>query len=152
MGSKQAIFLVIFNSLQIVFGSAANMLEILFFSKNRHVYNSVSDKLTLNLAIADFVALTTHLPWRTYLLHIQRRTADSKYYTSLFVFRIFNTGNAIVLIGIDRFIYSDYSTVEISCFSGWQGISTWSNISLGYSISVGYWSLSELQRHTTRYP
>ena len=33
MGSKQAIFLVIFNSLQIVFGSAANMLEILFFSK-----------------------------------------------------------------------------------------------------------------------
>ena len=104
MGSKQAIFLVIFNSLQIVFGSAANMLEILFFSKNRHVYNSVSDKLTLNLAIADFVALTTYLPWRTYLLHIQRRTADSKYYTSLFVFCIFNTGNAIVLIGIDRFI------------------------------------------------
>ena len=46
MGSKQAIFLVIFNSLQIVFGSAAYMLEILFFSKNRHVYNSVSDKLT----------------------------------------------------------------------------------------------------------
>ena len=104
MESKQATFLVVFNSLQIILGTAANMFEMLFFLKNQHVCKSISDKLTLNLAIADFVALTTYLPWRTYLLHIQRKTNHFKYYTSLFVFCIFNTGNAIVLIGIDRFI------------------------------------------------
>ena len=102
--SNESTFLVIFNSLQIVFGSAANVFEIFLLLKNRHVYKSVSDKLTLNLAIADFVALTTYLPWRTYLLHIRRTTRNYKYYTSLFVFCIFTTGNAIVLIGIDRFI------------------------------------------------
>ena len=104
LSSKESTFLVIFNSLQIILGSAANMFEILFFLKNRHVYKSVSDKLTLNLAIADFVALTTYLPWRTYLLHIRRTTRNYKYYTSLFVFCIFTTGNAIVLVGIDRFM------------------------------------------------
>ena len=102
--SKEATFLVIFNSLQIVFGSIANVFEIIFFLTKRHQHNSVSDKLTLNLAVADFVALTTYLPWRTYLLHIRRTTNDSKYYTSLFVFCILNTGNAILVIGIDRFI------------------------------------------------
>ena len=104
MESKQATFLVVFNSLQIIFGTAANMFEMLFFLKNQHLCKSISDKLTLNLAIADFVALTTYLPWRTYLLHIQGKTNHYEYYTSLFVFCIFNTGNAIVLIGIDRFI------------------------------------------------
>jgi hypothetical protein len=46
---------------------------------------------------------TTVCP-RTYLLHIRRTTDDYQYYTSLFVFGVFNTGNAILLIGIDRFI------------------------------------------------
>ena len=104
MDSNVAIFLVIFNSLQIIFGSIANIFEIIFFLTKRHQHNSVSDKLTLNLAVADFVALTTYLPWRTYLLHIRRTTDDYQYYTSLFVFCVFNTGNAILLIGIDRFI------------------------------------------------
>ena len=104
MDSNEATFLVIFNSLQIIFGSIANLFEIIFFLRKKHEHHSVSDKLTLNLAVADFVALTTYLPWRTHLLHIQRRTEDYKYYTSLFVFCIFNTGNAIVLISIDRFI------------------------------------------------
>ena len=102
--SNEATFLVIFNSLQIIFGSIANLFEIIFFLRKRHEHHSVSDKLTLNLAVADFVALTTYLPWRTHLLHIRRRTDDYKYYTSLFVFCIFNTGNAILLISIDRFI------------------------------------------------
>jgi hypothetical protein len=104
MDSNEATFLVIFNSLQIIFGSIANLFEIIFFLRKKHEHHSVSDKLTLNLAVADFVALTTYLPWRTHLLHIQRRTDDYKYYTSLFVFCIFNTGNAILLISIDRFI------------------------------------------------
>jgi hypothetical protein len=104
MDSSAATFLVIFNSLQIIFGSIANIFEIVFFLRKRHEHHSASDKLTLNLAVADFVALTTYLPWRTHLLHIRRTTEDYKYYTSLFVFCIFNTGNAILLIGIDRFI------------------------------------------------
>ena len=104
LSSAEATFLVVFNSLQIIFGSVANVIEIFFFLRKRHEHDSVSDKLTLNLAVADFVALTTYLPWRTYLLHIRRATENYKYYTSLFVFCIFNTGNAILLIGIDRFI------------------------------------------------
>jgi hypothetical protein len=104
LSSEEATCLVIFNSLQIIFGSIANVFEILFFLRKRHEHDSVSDKLTLNLAVADLVALTTYLPWRTHLLHIRKTTEDYKYYTSLFVFCIFNTGNAILLIGVDRFV------------------------------------------------
>ena len=50
MESKQAAFLVVFNSLQIILGVAANLFEMLFFLKNQHLCKSISDKLTLNLA------------------------------------------------------------------------------------------------------
>ena len=102
LNSREMAFLVTFNSLQIIFGSLANLFEVLFFLRKKS--DDVSEKLTLNLAVADFVAVTTYLPWRTYLLHIQKTTGNAKYYTSLFVFCIFNTGNAILLIGFDRFI------------------------------------------------
>ena len=104
MDSNEATFLVILNSCQIIFGSIANAFEIVFFLLKRYEHHNASDKLTLNLAVADFLAITTYLPWKTYLLHIRARTEHYKYYTSLFVFGIFNTGNAILLIAIDRFI------------------------------------------------
>ena len=104
MDSSKATFLVILNSFQIIFGSIANVVEIVFFLRKRYEHHNASDKLTLNLAVADFLAITTYLPWRTYLLHIRRTSEHYMYYTSLFVFGIFNTGNAILLIAIERFI------------------------------------------------
>ncbi|XP_028409557.1 alpha-1A adrenergic receptor-like [Dendronephthya gigantea] len=140
LGSNEAAFLVTFNSLQIIFGSAANLLEIIFFLRRRHLHLSVSDKLTLNLAVADLVSLTTYLPWRTYLLHIRRATRDYQYYTSLFVFCIFNTGNAIVLMSVDRFVaiirplrYHSLATGKVV----WFGVSlSWS---IAFTLSTGHY-------------
>ena len=63
-----------------------------------------SDKLTLNLAISDFFALTTYLPWRTHLLLLREKTEQYAAFTSLFVVCIFSTGNAVLFIGFDRFV------------------------------------------------
>ena len=139
VGLKETTFLVVFNSLQIIFGSAANVFEIIFLLRKRHKHNSVSDKLTLNLAIADFLALTTYVPWRTYLLHIRRTTEDYKYYTSLFVFCIFNTGNAVLLVGIDRFVAITRPLKYNMLFTGkvvWFGVAVaWGTAAL---LSVGH--------------
>ena len=140
LGSTEATFLVIFNSLQIIFGSAANLLEIIFFLRRRHEHLSVSDKLTVNLAVADFVSLTTYLPWRTYLLHIRRTTRDYQYYTSLFVFCIFNTGNAIILMTVDRFVAIIRPLRYHSLVTGkvvWFGVSlSWS---MAFALSTGHY-------------
>ena len=100
--SAESIFLVCFTSAQCVIGSIANAVAICYFlSMRKHTY-SPSDKLTLNLALADFVALTTYVPWRAYLLYLRRTTKNSAYYTSLFVACLFCTGNAVLLMALTR--------------------------------------------------
>lgn len=140
LSSEETIFLVVFNSLQIVLGSTANMLEIIFFLRKRWQHNNVSDRLTLNLALADFVALTTYLPWRTYVIYLRRPTQNSKFYTSLFVFCIFNTGNAIILIALDRFIAITRSLRYHALVTGkalWFGVTlAWSTALL---LGVGHY-------------
>lgn len=99
--SAESIFLVSFTSAQCVIGSIANAVAICYFSTRQN--HSPSDKLTLNLALADFVALTTYVPWRAYLLHLRQKTKNSAYYTSLFVACLFCTGNAVLLMALTRF-------------------------------------------------
>ena len=89
---------MIFTLMQSVIGSTANAIEIIFLWSKRHRYQATSDYLTLNLALADFVALTTYVPWRAYILSLREATGDFKYFTSLFVARIFCTGKAVLLM------------------------------------------------------
>ncbi len=98
----ESIFLVCFTSVQCVIGSVANAVVIGYFISRRKHSCKPSDKLTLNLALADFVALTTYVPWRAYLLYLRQKTKHSPYYTSLFVACIFSTGNAVLLMALTR--------------------------------------------------
>ena len=102
--SQQSTWLAIFTSTQIVIGGTVNLCVIAYFLFFYHrKQRTASDKLTLNLAISDFIALTTYLPWRTYVLILQRGTENAYIYTSLYVLGIFATGNAIICIALDRF-------------------------------------------------
>ena len=102
--SQQSTWLAIFTSTQIVIGGVVNLCVIayfLFFYRRKQ--RTASDKLTLSLAISDFVALATYLPWRTHVLILRRGTENAYIYTSLYVLGIFATGNAIICIALDRF-------------------------------------------------
>ena len=103
LSSRDSTSLAIFTSLQILIGTTANICVIIYFLVFRHsAQRTASDKLTLNLAISDFFALTTYLPWRTYLLILRESTEHKNIYASLFVVCIFATGNAILVIALDR--------------------------------------------------
>ena len=105
LSSAEATFLVIFTSMQCVVGSIANAIALFFLWSKRYEYKTSSDKLMFNMALADFVALTTYVPWRAYLLNLREvDTENTKYYTSLFVVCIFCTGNAVLLIAFERFV------------------------------------------------
>ncbi len=85
-------------------GTTANLCVIVYFLVSRYgKQRTSSDKLTLNLAISDFIALATYLPWRTHLVISREATEYAPIYTSLFVVAIFETGNAIICIALDRF-------------------------------------------------
>ena len=102
--SQQSTWLAIFTSTQIVIGGTVNLFIIAYFLFFYHrKQRMASDKLTLNLAISDFIALATYLPWRTHVLILRRGTENAYIYTSLCVLGIFATGNAIICIALDRF-------------------------------------------------
>ena len=102
--SQQSTWLAIFTSTQILIGGTVNLCVIAYFLFFYHrKQRTASDKLNLNLAISDFIALTTYLPWRTYVLFLRRRTENAYIYTTLYVLGIFATGNAITCIALDRF-------------------------------------------------
>ena len=104
LGSKVATFLAVFTATQSVVGCVTNAIVLLYFLLTRKSLKTTADKLILNLVLADFIALSTYVPWRSYLLILRAVTKHYKIYTSLFVTCIFSTGNAILLIGLDRFI------------------------------------------------
>ncbi|XP_028409508.1 histamine H2 receptor-like [Dendronephthya gigantea] len=104
LSSNVATFLGVFTASQSVVGCITNTLVLLYFLLSRRSLSETADKLILNLCIADFFALVTYVPWRSYLLFLRTTTGNFKIYTSLFVVCIFSTGNAILLIGFDRFI------------------------------------------------
>ena len=96
-------FLVSFASLQVIFGSTANFLVIILFTTKQELRRRNSDTLIRNLALADFISLTTFLPWNIYLTHIGRQEY-MKYFTSLNTFCLFLSGAAVLTIAVDKFI------------------------------------------------
>ena len=104
LSSNAATSLGVFTASQSVVGCITITIVLLYFFLTRRSLKATADKLILNLFIADFVALATYVPWRSYLLFLRTKTKDSEIYTSLFVVCIFSTGNAVLLIGFDRFV------------------------------------------------
>ena len=99
-------FLVIFCSIQILIGSIANFVVIVTISVSRQLRQRSEDRLILNLAITDFVSLTTLLPWHIYLLtqpQIDITGTSFIGYTTLKVLLIITAGNTILSLAIDRF-------------------------------------------------
>ncbi len=104
LSSKVATFLAVFTATQSVVGCITNAIVLFYLLLTRRSPKTTADKLILNLTIADFIALSTYVPWRSYILIGRVVTKLSRIYTSLFVTCIFSTGNAILLIGLDRFV------------------------------------------------
>jgi hypothetical protein len=104
LSSQHSKWLVVFTSSQILVGTTANLCVIIYFLVSRQRKRiTASDKMILNLAISDFIALTTYLPWRTHHLMSRERSEHIRVYASLLVVCIFSTGNAILCIAFDRF-------------------------------------------------
>ena len=103
MSDMEVNFLVSFASLQVIVGSTANFLVIILFPTKRELRRRNSDTLIRNLALADFISLTTFLPWNIYLTHIGRQEY-MKYFTSLNTFCLFLSGAAVLTIAVDKFI------------------------------------------------
>ena len=103
MSDREVNFLISFASLQVIVGSTANFLVIILFATRRELRRRSSDMMIVNLALADFISLTTFLPWNIYLTHVGR-VEDTKYYTSLNTFCLFLSGTAVLTIAVDKFI------------------------------------------------
>jgi hypothetical protein len=153
LSSKIATFLAVFTATQSVVGCITNAIVLLYFLLTRRSPKTTADKLILNLTIADFIALSTYVPWRSYILIGRVVTKLSRIYTSLFVTCIFSTGNAILLIGLDRFIAVVWPLrykVLITCKLFWIAIiAAWLSAILlgvghGFSYSLGIHNEYEL--------
>ena len=99
-------FLVIFCSIQILIGSIANFVVIVTISVSRQLRQRSEDRLILNLAITDFVCLTTLLPWHIYLLtQLQIDITGTSFigYITLKVLLIITAANTILSLAVDRF-------------------------------------------------
>ena len=98
-------FLLFFNSLEIIVGVLSNSFIIIVFLFVSEMRKRPSDLLILNLAIADFILLTTFQPWLTII--IGQNSIKKQYY---FFYEALNgfvqlaSGHAVLLIASDRFI------------------------------------------------
>lgn len=92
-----------FASLQVVIGSTANFLVIILFAIRAELQRKNSDLLILHLSVADFISLTTFLPWNIYLTNTGR-SEYREYYTSLNTFCLFLSGTAVLTVAVDKFV------------------------------------------------
>ena len=92
-----------FASVQVIVGSMANLLVIILFAARRELRRKNSDLLILHLALADFISLTTFLPWNIYLTNLGRGEY-SEFYTSLNTFCLFLSGTAVLTVAVDKFV------------------------------------------------
>ena len=90
-------------SLQVIVGSTANFVVILLFATRSELRRKNSDLLILHLAIADFLSLTTFLPWNIYLTKLGKGEY-TEYYTSLNTFCLFLSGMAVLTVAVDKYI------------------------------------------------
>ena len=95
--------LMSFASVQVIVGSIANFLVIILFATRHELRRRNSDLLILHLASADFISLTTFLPWNIYLTNVGRGEY-AEYYTSLNTFCLFLSGTAVLTVAVDKFV------------------------------------------------
>ena len=98
---------VLFSSVQIIIGSTANAVVIVTIFVSRQLRQRSEDRLILNLAITNFLSLTTVLPWSIHI-NIQQlnnvNLAIFSYYCALIALVATTESNTILCIVIDRFV------------------------------------------------
>lgn len=105
LGNSEATFLLVFNSLEIIVGAAANCFVIAIFSWAKKMRKWPSDLLLLNLAIADVILLTAFQPWLASIINENRIGKKHYYfYEGLNTFVQKASGHAVFLIAFDRFL------------------------------------------------
>ena len=103
--NSEMLFLLVFNSLEIIFGALSNCFVISVFLLANEMRKRPSDLLIFNLATADLILLTAFQPWLTIMIH--QNSIASKYYffyEGLNTFVQLASGHAVLLIACDRFI------------------------------------------------
>ena len=105
LNNSEVLFLVVFNSLEIIVGALSNCFVILTFLLASEMRKRPSDLLVLNLATADLIVLTAFQPWLTSI--ISDKSIGVKYYffyEGLNSFVQLASGHAVFLIALDRFL------------------------------------------------
>ena len=95
-----------FSSLQIIIGSIANTVVIVTIFVSRQLRQRSEDRLILNLAIANFLFLTTLLPWSMHVKIQQPNNVDQANFldTVIGLFASMTESNTILCLTIDRFV------------------------------------------------
>ena len=88
---------------QIAIGATANALVIIAFIVKRQLRRTPSDILLLNLAVADFFALTIYLPWHAFWLVQRFSLKQFEILSSLNIMSVICSSFSVVAIAIDRF-------------------------------------------------
>jgi hypothetical protein len=98
-------FLIVLTSVQVLVGSTANFMVIFTIVRSRELTKRSEDRLILNLGLADFLALTTFLPWHIFLLWQGKISVKvQRSYEALNSLVVYYGGNAVMAIALDRFI------------------------------------------------
>ena len=105
LSREEVVFLLVFNSFEIIVGTLSNFFNILVFLFASEMRKRPSDLLIFNLATADLILLTTFQPWLTSI--ISEKYLEEKYYSfyeGINSFVQLGSGHAVLLIALDRFI------------------------------------------------
>ena len=68
LSREEVVFLLVFNSFEIIVGTLSNIFNILVFLFASEMRKRPSDLLIFNLATADLILLTTFQPWLTSII------------------------------------------------------------------------------------
>ena len=105
IGESATVILIAFTSIQVLVGSTANFIVIFTILRSRELTKRSEDRLILNLALADFLTLTTFMPLHSYILWQGQITmAVQRRYEALNSLVLYYGGNAVMAIACDRFI------------------------------------------------
>ena len=102
---SEVMFLLVFNSLEIIIGTSSNAFIIVMCLLTSKMRKRPSDSLIFNLATADLILLTTFQLWLTCILS-EKYLAGKYYffYEGLNSFVQHGSSHSVFLIALDRFI------------------------------------------------
>ena len=105
INESSSVFLIVLTCLQVILGSVANFIVIFIILKSRELTKRSEDRLILNLAFADFLALTTFVPLHIYVLWQGEISIKiQRIYEALNSLVVYYGGNAVMAIACDRFV------------------------------------------------